>query len=77
MVGHYFATSYDQGTNDIAIGNIMSSAPKHGWKWAYQKLRGLNCSRLGAFYRATLYSVRGDTGSFYVDRSWQKIRLRR
>jgi len=55
----------------------MSSAPKHGWKWAYQKLRGLNCSRLGAFYRATLYSIRGDTGSFYVDRTWEKVRLRR
>jgi hypothetical protein len=55
----------------------MNSAPKHGWKWAYDKLRGLHCSRRTAFYRATLYSIRGDTGSFYVDRSWEKVRLRR
>ncbi|MCY1389811.1 hypothetical protein D9M71_46170 [compost metagenome] len=55
----------------------MSIAPKNGWKWAYKKLLALGCSRWTAAYRATIYSVRGDTGSFYVDRSWEKIRLRR
>lgn len=63
--------------DDFGVGNKMSSAPKHGWRWAYQKLRRLNCSRRRAFYRATLYFIRGDTGSFYVDRSWEKVRLRR
>ncbi|HCS42102.1 MAG TPA: hypothetical protein DIW52_04640, partial [Pseudomonas sp.] len=67
----------DQGTDDIGIGINMSSTAKHGWKWAFRKLRGLGCSRRRAFYRATLYSIRGDTGSFYVDRSWEKVRLRR
>lgn len=68
---------YKLRTDDLGIGKNMSIAPKHGWKWAYQKLRGLHCSRGTAFYRATLYSLRGDTGTFYVDRSWHKVRLRR
>ena len=49
----------------------------HGWKWAYRKIRGLHCTRLSAIYRATLYSIRGDTGSFTCDATWQKIRIRR
>ena len=55
----------------------MGHTPKHGWTWAYQKLRGLHCSRLTALYRATLYSVRGDTGTLTSNDNWQKIRLRR
>lgn len=55
----------------------MEGTGKHGWVWAYRKLRGLHCSRHTAFFRATLYLVRGDTGSFYVDKSWERIRLRR
>ncbi|MEX5686267.1 MULTISPECIES: hypothetical protein [Pseudomonas] len=55
----------------------MSSAAKHGWKWAYEKLRGLHCTRTTALYRATLYWLRGDTGSCTSQDNWQKIRLRR
>jgi len=55
----------------------MDNAPKHGWIWAYRKLRGLHCSRITALYRATLYFVRGDTGTLTSHDNWQKIRLRR
>jgi hypothetical protein len=55
----------------------MNNINKHGWKWAYRKIRGLHCTRLSAIYRATLYSIRGDTGSFISEDSWQKIRIRR
>lgn len=63
--------------DDIDIGESMSNAPKHGWTWAYRKLRGLHCSRITALYRATLYFVRGDTGTLTSADNWQKIRLRR
>ena len=55
----------------------MGNPPKHGWTWAYRKLRGLHCSRFTALYRATLYAVRGDTGTLTSNDNWQKIRLRR
>jgi hypothetical protein len=55
----------------------MSTSEKHGWKWAYRKIRGLYCSRITALYRATLYVVHGDTGTFSSEDNWQKIRLRR
>jgi hypothetical protein len=59
------------------IGDTMSSANKHGWKWAYHKLRGLHCSRPTALYRATRFIFWGDTGTFISEDNWQKIRLRR
>ena len=55
----------------------MSATSKRGWKWAYRKMRDLHCDRPSAFYRATLYVIRGDTGAFHNDVSWQKIRIRR
>jgi hypothetical protein len=33
-----------------------------GWAWAYTKIRKYGCSRVSAFYRASLYTLRGDTG---------------
>lgn len=55
----------------------MNTINKHGWKWAYRKIRGLYCTRLTAIYRATLYSIRGNTGKFSSEDNWQKIRIRR
>ncbi len=55
----------------------MNNSTKHGWSWAYSKIRGLQCSPLASVYRATLYVMRGDTGTFHSDVSWQKIRIRR
>ena len=55
----------------------MSSKTTHGWAWAYNKIRGLQGSRLTSAYRATLYVLRGDTGIFHSDVSWQKNRIRR
>jgi len=55
----------------------MAKVSKRGWGWAYRKLRDLHCSRLSSFYRATLYAIRGDTGTFRCDLTWQKIRLHR
>ncbi|EJM50853.1 hypothetical protein PMI29_06201 [Pseudomonas sp. GM49] len=55
----------------------MNIINKHGWKWAYRKIRGLYCTRLTAIYRATLYSIRGNTGKFSSEDKWQKIRIRR
>jgi hypothetical protein len=68
---------YHQGMDDIEARESMSETPKHGWTWAYRKLRGLHCNRITAFYRATLYFVRGDTGTVTSEDLWQKIRLRR
>ncbi|WP_300731078.1 hypothetical protein [Pseudomonas sp.] len=55
----------------------MSSSTKRGWKWAYQKIRSLQCSRLCSLYRATRFAIKGDTGTFHNPVSWQKIRIRR
>ena len=55
----------------------MSKLFKRDWMWAYRKMRSLLCSRLTSAYRATLYAIRGDTGTFYNSRTWQKIRIRR
>ncbi|MBW3504487.1 hypothetical protein [Pseudomonas sp. NKUCC02_KPG] len=55
----------------------MSTRTTHGWMWAYSKIRGLQCSRLSSAYRASLYVMRGDTGTFHSDLSWQKNRIRR
>jgi hypothetical protein len=63
--------------DDTMQGARMKIISKQGWKWTYRKLRELNCSRVSAFYRTMLYAIRGDTGSFYVDHSWEKIRIRR
>ena len=55
----------------------MSAKTSHGWIGAYTKIRGLQCSRLTSAYRASLYVMRGDTGTFHSDLSWQKNRIRR
>ncbi len=55
----------------------MNASKTHGWVWAYRKIRGLQCTPLTSAYRATLYVIRGDTGAFHNDVSWQKIRIRR
>ncbi|NBA98180.1 hypothetical protein [Pseudomonas sp. R5(2019)] len=57
--------------------NMEAERRHRGWLWAYRKIRGLDCSVITAFYRATLFVWRGDTGSFTSDRSWQKIRIKR
>ncbi|MBO5390607.1 MAG: hypothetical protein L0G28_04340 [Pseudomonas sp.] len=55
----------------------MSTATKRGWKWAYRKMRDLHCTRPSAFYRATLYVLRGDTGTFMCELTRKKIRISR
>ncbi len=55
----------------------MTHVPGHGWMWAYRKMRSLLCPPLSSAYRATLYALRGDTGTFYNNRTYQKIRIRR
>jgi hypothetical protein len=55
----------------------MSASTKRGWKWAYRKLRDLHCTRLSAFYRATLYVLRGNTGTFVCEVTHKKIRISR
>ena len=55
----------------------MNTATKRGWKWAYRTMRDLHCSRASASYRATLYCLRGDTGTFVCDLTHKKIRINR
>ena len=55
----------------------MSTATKRGWKWAYRKMRDLHSTRPSAFYRATLYVLRGDTGTFMCELTRKKIRISR
>lgn len=57
--------------------NKMSTATKRGWKWAYRKMRDLHSTRPSAFYRATLYVLRGDTGTFMCELTRKKIRISR
>lgn len=57
--------------------NKMSAVTKRGWKWAYRKMRDLHCTRPSAFYRATLYVLRGDTGTFMCEFTRKKIRISR
>ena len=66
-----------QDLDDENAGTPMSSKTNHGWAWAYHKIRGLQCTRVTSAYRATLYVLRGDTGTFHSDASWQKNRIRR
>jgi hypothetical protein len=68
---------YNQEIEDLSVEKSMENKSKHGWKWAYRKLRGLHCSRVTAVLGATLYLVRGDTGSLMSQDKWQKIRLKR
>ena len=66
-----------EDVDDESAGTPMSSKTNHGWAWAYHKIRGLQCTRVTSAYRATLYILRGDTGTFHSDASWQKNRIRR
>ncbi|MDR6581620.1 hypothetical protein J2X88_006541 [Pseudomonas extremaustralis] len=49
----------------------------HGWVWVYKKIRQFGFSRFTAFYRVTLYILRGDTGTFRLKDGWTKFRFRR
>ncbi|KAA6172756.1 hypothetical protein C1Y18_18455 [Pseudomonas sp. MPR-R5A] len=49
----------------------------HGWVWVYKKIRSFGFSRFTAFYRTSLYVLRGDTGSFKYKHGWSKFRFRR
>ncbi|PYY72553.1 hypothetical protein CRX42_00545 [Pseudomonas jessenii] len=53
------------------------STKSRGWGWAYKKIRSFGGSRMTAFYRASLYTFRGDSGAFSSKRSWQTFRIRR
>jgi len=55
----------------------MSAPAKHDWKWAFCKMRKIRCSFISAFYRATLYALRGDTGRFVCRKAHMKIRISR
>ncbi|OKA27113.1 hypothetical protein BOH74_04825 [Pseudomonas versuta] len=60
-----------------AGGKEMNDTTKHGWTWAYRKIRGLQCSRVSSIYRASLYVIRGDSGTFFNDATLHKIRIHR
>ncbi|PAM81372.1 hypothetical protein CES87_25690 [Pseudomonas sp. ERMR1:02] len=61
----------------MTLAGKANDAGSRGWRWAYKKIRSFGCSRMTAFYRASLYTLRGDSGGFSSGRSWQKFRLRR
>ncbi|TWR61182.1 hypothetical protein FIV41_08970 [Pseudomonas marginalis] len=50
---------------------------RHGWVWVYKRIRRLGFSRFTACYRASLYALRGDTGTFRFKNGWEKFRFRR
>lgn len=56
---------------------MNENATKGGWGWAYRKIRSLHASRGTALFRATLYWLRGDSGSFSSHGGWGKSRIRR
>lgn len=55
----------------------MSETSRHGWVWAYKKLRRYKCSFLKSCFRATLYQAFDDTGEFKIAKTMLKIRLSR
>ena len=55
----------------------MKQSGKRGWCWAYLKIRSLYGSRLTAIYRATLFTLRGDTGRFRSHSGMMQSRLKR
>lgn len=57
--------------------NEPKNAKSRGWIWAYKKVRSYGCSRTSAFYRASLYIFRGDTGVFTNKPYLQRYRIRR
>jgi hypothetical protein len=56
---------------------MSSSSNSRGWFWAYNKTRSYHVSRSSAFFRATLFWITGDTGSFASHGGFRKSRIRR
>lgn len=55
----------------------VENPKKKGWLWAYRKVRGFGFSRTAAFYRATRYTVFGDSGRIESKSRWEKYRLKK
>ncbi|MCY1249113.1 hypothetical protein D3C76_648050 [compost metagenome] len=53
----------------------MTNSTFRGWRWAYQKLRNWYVSPIQSVFRATLFSLRGDTGVFYSHGGQRKSRI--
>lgn len=52
-----------------------SSSPLRRWKWAYRKIRSMNCGRLTASWHATRFAIFGETGRFFSSQGWSKLKL--
>jgi len=61
----------------MKVDNPLSVPARHGWRWAYDKIRGLQVGRLRAAYRACRYLWLGDTGLFASHAGWRKSRISR
>lgn len=44
------------------------------WRWAYRKIRAMDCGRLTAIWRATLFALTGNSGRFFSSRGWSKLK---
>ncbi|AMO75697.1 hypothetical protein PcP3B5_22550 [Pseudomonas citronellolis] len=45
------------------------------WRWAYRKIKRLECSYATACYRATRYALLGCTGYFFCNRGLLKVHM--
>lgn len=52
-----------------------SASPLKRWKWAYHKIRGLDCSMPKAAWRATRFALFGNSGRFFSSRGWTKLKV--
>lgn len=45
------------------------------WKWAFCKIRAMDCGWLTAIWRATRFALLGNTGRFFGSRGWTKLKI--
>lgn len=46
----------------------------HRWRWAFNKARSLEAGLPTALWRATRFALCGDSGRFYSNRGWTRLR---
>lgn len=68
------STSAHTPNNTAPTNNGQPSTLARKWRWAYRKVRTMDCGRSTAIWRATRFALTGDTGRFISSRGWSKLK---
>lgn len=56
----------------------LAAERRHGilrqWRWAFRKARSLEVGLTTSLWRATRFALLGDSGRFYSNRGWTRLR---